>query len=156
MVWLIRKKGGAAKELTAGASALQQDFPVLSTPPNPAPERVQAVKEVQRVPLFIKVDRYKELLSYLSALKGEVSTLRQLGEVLNSAQETFVETNNAINVSLEKADKLISAVEAELGHPQGLDLDIEADSKRVEMKVSLSELKGQLEKLKSEVKAISA
>ncbi|MFH0890127.1 MAG: hypothetical protein V1836_03240 [Candidatus Aenigmatarchaeota archaeon] len=156
MVWLIRKKGGVAKELTAGTSALQQDFPVLSTPPNPMPEPATEVKEMQRVPLFIKVDRYKELLSYLGALKGEISTLKQLGDVLTSAQETFVETNSALNASLDKANKLISAVEAELGRPQGIDIDIEVDPKRTEMKISLTELKTQLDKLKSEVKAISA
>ena len=54
-----------------------------------------------------------------------------------------------------KTNKLISAVDTELGKPQGMDINTESDSKAAEMKISLNELRAQLDKLKTEVKAIS-
>ncbi|MBI4177583.1 MAG: hypothetical protein HY516_04420 [Candidatus Aenigmarchaeota archaeon] len=153
MVWFVRKK--LARDLTA------ENEQALSLYPGPehATEPVENVPEVpviREAPLFIKVDRYKEMLSYFGALKNNMETLRQLGSVLNSAQEMFKETNEALTATLEKTDKILEAMDAEMGRPQGLNIDIGIEAKRAEMKVSLNELKAQLEKLKGEVKAISA
>ncbi len=150
MVWFVRKKLDAAH--------IEPTQPMESEQVLMVPEPKPAIEPpiVRDAPLFIKVDRYKELLSYFGALKNDIETLRQLSSVLNSTQEMFMETNKAINSTLEKTDKILGALDAEMGRPQGLNIDMDIEAKRAEMKVSLNELKNQLEKLKTEVKAISA
>ncbi|MBI1972282.1 MAG: hypothetical protein HYS53_03195 [Candidatus Aenigmarchaeota archaeon] len=153
MVWFVKKKLGPVNEPGSDMEteqALMSDFSPAMAAPN------SATPPVREAPLFIKVDRYKEMLSYFGALKNDIETLKQLGNVLTSTQEMFMETNNAISATLEKTNKIIGALDAEMGRPQGLNIDMDVEAKRAEMKVSLNELKNQLDKLKSEVKAISA
>ncbi len=158
MVWFIRKKGGAAVEMPAGLqeeqALLNDALPALpAAPPVPAP--MPEMKEKREAPLFIKVDRYKELLSYLRVLRSDTETLNQLGDVLNGTQEMLIETNKALGATLNRTNKLIDSIESELGRPQRIDIDEESDSKMAEMKISLTELRSQLDKLKSQVKAVS-
>ncbi|MBI3413323.1 MAG: hypothetical protein HY051_04550 [Candidatus Aenigmarchaeota archaeon] len=153
MVWFVKKK------LSGELSPAMENEQALMTHEFPAAGPVQKPAEptpVREAPLFIKVDRYKEMLSYFGALKNDIETLKQLGSVLNSAQEMFMETNRALGATLDKTNKIIETLDAEMGRPQGLNIDLELEAKRAEMKVSLNELKAQLEKLKSEVKAISS
>lgn len=153
MVWFVKKKLGTNTmgPVEGGQALMKEGFPA----PEPVAKPVEP-PPVREAPLFIKVDRYKEMLSYFGALKNDIETLKQLGNVLNSTQEMFLETNNAITATLEKTNKIIEALDAEMGRPQGLNIDMGIEAKRAEMKVSLNELKAQLDKLKSEVKAISA
>ena len=162
MVWFVKKKTEmapeTASELVEGQTALKEELPPMPMSPLPLlsqKEELPELPEQHNAPLFIKVERYKELLSYLGALKSDIETLKQLGNVLNSAQEMFNETNKALGATLNKTNKLISAIDSELGRPQGMDIGPEPDSKMAEMKISLNELGAQLEKLKTEVKAIS-
>lgn len=152
MVWFVKKKLGtsAVGPVESGQALMKEDFTV----PEPVAKPVEP-PPIREAPLFIKVDRYKEMLSYFGALKNDIETLKQLGNVLNSTQEMFMETNNAISATLDKTNKIIEALDAEMGRPQGLNIDMSIEAKRAEMKVSLNELKAQLDKLKSEVKAIS-
>ncbi len=157
MVWFIRKKGGAIEmptNLQEGQALLNDTLPSLPAAPS-APVPIPDIKEKREAPLFIKVDRYKELLSYLRVLRSDTETLNQLGSVLNSTQEMLVETNKALGATLNRTNKLIDSIESELGRPQHIDIDEESDSKMAEMKISLTELRSQLDKLKSQVKAVS-
>ena len=156
MVWFVKKKlGTMPKEFGPSMENEQALLTEEFHPPETAPKPVEP-PPIREAPLFIKVDRYKEMLSYFGALKNDIETLKQLGNVLNSTQEMFLETNNAITATLEKTNKIIEALDAEMGRPQGLNIDMGIEAKRAEMKVSLNELKAQLDKLKSEVRAISA
>ncbi|MBI4167931.1 MAG: hypothetical protein HY515_03170 [Candidatus Aenigmarchaeota archaeon] len=153
MVWFVKKKLGTGLINTqdSGQALINEDF----TSSEPI-VKIAEPPPIREAPLFIKVDRYKEMLSYFGALKNDIETLKQLGNVLNSTQEMFMVTNNAISATLEKTNKIIDSLDAEMGRPQGLNIDMDIEAKRAEMKVSLNELKSQLDKLKSEVKAISA
>ncbi len=153
MVWFVKKKlaAGLLNTQDSGQALINEDF----TSSEPV-AKISEPPPIREAPLFIKVDRYKEMLSYFGALKNDIETLKQLGNVLNSTQEMFMATNNAISATLEKTNKIIDSLDAEMGRPQGLNIDMDIEAKRAEMKVSLNELKSQLDKLKNEVKAISA
>ncbi|MBI2084918.1 MAG: hypothetical protein HYT71_00180 [Candidatus Aenigmarchaeota archaeon] len=152
MVWFVRKKLDAAP---IEPSLSMESEQALMTP-EPMPKPVIETPPMREAPLFIKVDRYKEMLSYFGALKNDIETLRQLSSVLNSTQEMFMETNKAISSTLERTDKILESLDSEMGRPAGLNINMDAEAKRAEMKVSLNELKNQLEKLKSEVRSISS
>src|SRR3989344_1952112 len=102
MVWFVKKKLGTGLINTqdSGQTLINEDF----TPSEPT-AKIAEPPPVREAPLFIKVDRYKEMLSYFGALKNDIETLKQLGNVLNSTQEMFMETNKAIGATLEKTNK---------------------------------------------------
>ncbi len=158
MVWFIRKKEKEPEIQPMMGPVGMEDLP------KPSPHELQAesakpelveVHPRDSAPLFIKIDRYKELLSYLHLLRLEITNLKDLMGVLKTTQEMLKDTNDALGLTIEKTDVYLSSMDSELLKPRGLDIDIEEDSKRMEMRMTLEELNIHLEKLRQEVRSIS-
>ncbi len=156
MVWFIRKKEKEPEGLPT--------MPPVEPIPTPSPHDLRAeeidpqmveVHARDSAPLFVKIDRYKELLSYLHLLRLGMTNLKDLMGVLKTTQEMLKETNSAVELTIEKTDAYLSSMDSELLKPKGLDIDIEDDSKRMEMRMTLEELNIHLEKLRQEVRSIS-
>lgn len=158
MVWFIRKK---EKEPETQPIMEPVEMGAL---PKPSQHELQAeaakpelveVHARDSAPLFIRIDRYKELLSYLHLLRLEMTNLKDLMGVLKTTQEMLKETNDALSLTIEKTDVYLSSMDSELLKPRGLDIDVEESSKRMEMRMTLEELNIHLEKLREEVRSIS-
>lgn len=157
MVWFIRKK---EKEPEIQPIMEPVENPDLKPSPNELraeaarPELVE-VHARDSAPLFVKIDRYKELLSYLHLLRLGMTNLKDLMCVLKTTQEMLKETNGALELTIEKTNAYLSSMDTELLKPRGIDIDIEEDSRRTEMRMTLEELNIHLEKLRQEVRSIS-
>ncbi len=70
-------------------------------------------------PLFVKVDRYKEIIEDMNALKGVLSNTIELIEVRKGIEQLKADTDAVIDQHLESLSHFLSELDKEFVRPPG-------------------------------------
>lgn len=140
----------------------ESDVPVWNTPrqeyaePQPKkwePEPQEDVNQPSYAPLFVKIDRYRSILSALGSIKGAVGLVRNSFSALNELERARGQTMTLIQSALEKIDKKLDALDKELIRPTGFNTQASPEDYQDVHNVTatVSDLKGQIQQLRNEL-----
>lgn len=121
--------------------ALQDDYSDYQ------PERKQ---DATAAPLFVKVDKYKEVLTGIQEMKIFLSGLKQIFTVMNEIEEMRIQSINVLRATMQRLEKSVVEIDSGLLRPKGVDMrtltQAEPDMHRIED--SLTDLQTQIKDLK--------
>jgi hypothetical protein len=119
----------------------------------------EKMEEETQVPLFVKLDKYKTIVSSLMQLKTLLISLRNSLIGLEQIEKTRVETFNAIIKNLDKINEKISTLEKEVVKPIGFSIGAPiptyAQYEEIQsIQTSIANLKAQIEQLKAQLDSL--
>jgi len=119
----------------------------------PAHERKRVHHATTGAPLFVKVEKYSDIIESIQEMKSFVSGVKQLFAVLYELETVRNDALKIMRNAVQRLDKSVSEIDAELLRPQGLDLGKhETGTAEVgEIEDSLSDLQRQLAVLRKEL-----
>lgn len=133
-------------------------LPAAPSPPRrPAPPAEKIAEEEGKVPpLFIRVDKYKEVIQNLQRLKSYSLSLRDALDALNDIEKELKTGIELIQKALDDFNAIISLLDAKLirltvGEEEGA--EIEAPE---HMEMYIKGVYEQIQKIRDDLRAISA
>ncbi len=120
-------------------------------------------------PLFVKIDRYRQILNTLGYLKTAMIMIKNSFITLNELEKAREETFSLINEAIEKIDSKISGLDSELIRPAGFH-DNSTPAEKMEkiekstsmdyqdaetVEATVADLKGQIDQLKAELERMA-
>ena len=119
----------------------------------------QEVKEPERpafAPLFVKIDRYRQILSAIGYLKTSMIMIKNSLMTLTELDKARDETIKLVKDAAAKLENRISSLDQELIRPSGYHEIAEPEYQDVEtVEATVADLKGQIEQLRSELQTMS-
>ena len=151
------------EETSSKIAKPSQELPNISTispTQNVTEEKVkeEKIEEVQ-VPLFVKIDKYKTIVSSLMHLKTLLISLKNSLIALEQIEKMRIETFNAIMKNLDKINEKVSALEKEVVKPIGFSFGtpiapLSSYEELQSVQASIASLKAQIEQLKAELESV--
>ncbi len=143
--------------------------PIIHDMPRPMPRQLpaQPVKKqeppaeekVNRpafAPLFVKIDRYRNILNALGQLRTSVVMIRNSFSTLNELEKARLETLKLIEEAVGKVETKLSSLDTELLRPTSAHMDVTPEYQDVEtVQATVADLKGQISQLKTELEQLS-
>ncbi|MBI5355579.1 MAG: hypothetical protein HZB68_03950 [Candidatus Aenigmarchaeota archaeon] len=153
MVFLSRKK--EAQEIKKAIEGQEPtDMPPMPESPAipiPAPPRQQP----QAAPLFVKIDRYNEVLAKLEKSKEEIKSLAALLTLLMSIEETRKSTEVTIKNHIASLTDILISLDEEFVQPQEAEgLVREKREVKSDVERYVNDLQRELKNLRSELSKI--
>jgi hypothetical protein len=104
-------------------------------------------------PLFVKIDRYRNLITSLGAIKSGINLLRTSLTTLNELDKARQQNMLIIQGTIEKIEKRIQALDKELVRPSGFSAPSSPEDYQDVHSVgaTIADLRGQIQQLKSEL-----
>lgn len=121
------------------------------------PEETRKIEMVRlgKAPLFIKLERYEEVLSMTQELKSILVLLKDSLSVLDENEKIRSEAVKMIRENIENFEEKVASLDSILLKPSEKREISEVKSQRTEeVKDSLSALKSQIDKLKEELESL--
>lgn len=118
--------------------------------------KIEEPKKPSFAPLFVKIDRYKTVLNLLGEIKEGIILLKNSLTVQKQVEDLLDENKSIVNGVIEKLEKRILSLDSEFLRPS--DYEERSFQPRYEpgtLENVMSDLKTQLETLKSELKKMS-
>jgi hypothetical protein len=147
-------------DLISQSSQAHLDLPQITQEQEIKYEKPKEEKpeEETRVPLFIKLEKYKTIVSSLMQLKTLLISLKNSLMALEQIEKTRMETFSVIIKNLEKMSEKLSLLEKELVKPFGFPFGIpEITYSPIEemqsVQASVASLKAQIDQLKAELES---
>jgi hypothetical protein len=104
-------------------------------------------------PLFVKVDKYKELLHGVNEIRAYLSSTKQVFTILQDIETIRSDALKVLRATLQRMEKSVVEVDSELLRPRGAEFPDEP-SEVTHMETSLNELQKQLVDLKRELQQL--
>jgi len=143
-------------------------------PEIPAAERIPEQKIVERVPeihreevqeevkekqsfapLFVKIDRYRQILNTMNYLKNTMNMIKNTFSILNELEKIRMENLRLIQDTIEKADKKILHLDSEFMRPSGFIEEMPELTDVESLEATLVDLREQINQLKAELQSLS-
>jgi len=102
-------------------------------------------------PLFVKIDRYRNILKSLGELKTTLSLMRNSFAVLDQMEQLKIENMKLIMNALDKVEKKLIALDAEFLRPSGFHDEMSEQYEAESLQGVVSDLQSQIQQLKSEI-----
>jgi len=135
------KKKDVGKEEVEKIKEETKDFPKV--------EETKIEKEEYSIPLFVKIERYEEILSVLNELKVLIRDVSNAISMLNEIEKMRNENLAVIQRSFEKLKEKIEYFDSKFKKPRILKENI-PKQEISSIEESLNKLKSELEKMKFE------
>lgn len=119
-------------------------------------EQLPQEEEQRDAPLFVKVDKYKDLIDLIREMKEFASGLKQTFAVINEAEALRNDALKIMRTTVQRLDKALNEMDTELVRPRGIDLD-RTYSGGTEMRYiesSLTDLQRQLSVLRKDLQEL--
>jgi hypothetical protein len=121
-------------------------------------QKEEKVEEETQVPLFVKLDKYKTIVSSLMHLKTLLISLRNSLIALEQIEKTRAETFNVIIKNLEKMNEKLSLLEKEVVKPVSFSFGMPTApyapiEEMQSVQASIASLKAQIDQLKAELES---
>ena len=114
------------------------------------PSRVE--EKASFAPLFVKLDRYRQILGTMNYLKNTMNMVKNTFSILNELEKIRMENLKLIQETIEKADKKIMTLDSEFMRPSGFTDEIPEFADVESLEATLVDLRDQVGQLKSELK----
>ena len=127
------------------------EFPGLLPSPEPT---FQEVKRDISAPLFVKVEKYREIISGVQEMKIFISGVRQLFNILNDLESVRGDAIKIMRATLQRLEKGVLEIDTELLRPRGLLAEARGEeashieSSLEELQKNLADLRRELEEIK--------
>lgn len=156
----IKKGVEGAEEVPAPPFRFQEpQAPFVAEAPAPRPARQFQPPHIQRqaeppsaAPLFVKIDKYREVLQKLDRSKEEIKSLALLLSLLAELEDSRKKTEDAIKDHISAITDLLISLDDEFVQPEATEGYVR-DRREVQTEVEryVSELKRELKYLKEEL-----
>ncbi|MEM5875269.1 MAG: hypothetical protein QXW01_00425 [Candidatus Aenigmatarchaeota archaeon] len=104
------------------------------------------------VPLFVKIDKYRNIVSSLMQIKTYLITLKNTIVAIEQLERARVESLSALSKTIEKINEKITELENNLVKPIGFSFGVpETVEELSTVHSAISSLKSQIEELKAEL-----
>ena len=124
------------------------------------PEQVEAeempIEREAGAPLFVKVDKYREVLRSLQEMKLFVGGVKQTFTVLHEIESIRADALNIMRATVQRLEKSLTQVDTDLLRPKGISLREMgvADTEVRHLEESLTDLQKQLAGLRQELQGL--
>jgi len=108
-------------------------------------------KQESVAPIFVKVEKYKEVLEELQEIKSYIGTIKQLFLMMSELEATRSDAMNIMKASVQRLEKAISEVDTELLRPVGYEAFPHGEIEIRHIEDSLINLQRQLSTLRQEL-----
>jgi len=151
-----RKKKGESKELPVELPPLSLlDQPQLTMEPPQAPPVKRREPEKPTVaPLFVKMDRYRQILTTIGNLKTALMIVKNSLATLRQIEKVRDDTFNIVTDIIEKMDDRLIELDNNLLRPAGFheSEDVSPEHQDIRsIEATVADLQGQIEQLKGEL-----
>ncbi|MEM7821626.1 MAG: hypothetical protein QXX38_02330 [Candidatus Aenigmatarchaeota archaeon] len=107
-------------------------------------------------PLFVKLERYKQILDMLAEIKTTISTIRTLISLLNEVDRVRKESFEVVGNAVEKLEKKLIALDSEFLRPKEFKEESTIETHGTEgLESVISNLKNEVDQLRAELENIS-
>ena len=136
---------------------MDEEKPFAALPPLPPPRpREYDARPEQSAPLFVKVEKYREVISSLQEMKLFVAGVKDIFTVMQEIESIRGEALNVMKVTVQRLEKAVVEMDSELLRPRGVNVSPfpqgEAEVKHIES--SLTELQKQLLELRQDLQGM--
>jgi len=127
--------------------------------PRPMPKEMPVMKRQEPAPdrpafapLFVKIDRYRNILSAMGQIRTSIAMIRNSFATLNELERARLETLKLIEEAVNKVEAKISSLDSELLRPTGALPEAMPEYHDVEtVQATVADLQGQIKEMKSEL-----
>jgi hypothetical protein len=128
--------------------------------PNDIPEMIKDLDKglVKPPPLFIKIDKYREVISNIEKMKSFALSLRDTLDVLTDIEKEIQHGLRLAHNALDKFNTLINHMDKKMTHVQTIEKDIPKPEKEIEeeeLDDFVKDLYNQMERIRGELNVIS-
>ncbi|HLC77251.1 MAG TPA: hypothetical protein VJH04_03545 [archaeon] len=138
-----KDKGRDVKEIKKMMDEHEEEMPEM-----PAVERETGA------PLFVKVDKYRDIIKTIQELKLFVASTKQVFDVLQEADNLRADALNVLRATVQRLERSILEIDAELLRPHGVGITETKSDEVGHLESSLEELQKQLLDLKRELQGM--
>ena len=133
-----------------------KDLMLEDEPPEPRREEIPTERS-EGAPLFVKVEKYHELITTIHELKLFLASTKQIFTLVNEIESVRTDAHNVLRATLQRLERSVTEMDAGLLRPKGLDTHYEShESSDVNhIETSLNDLHKQLMELKREFQTLS-
>lgn len=113
------------------------------------------VEEHREAPLFVKVEKYRDIITAINEMKGFVSGIKQLYSVIHETENVRADALKILRNSVQRLEKNIFELDSELLRPRGFVTETkETETEISHIEGSLTDLQRQLVVLKKELQEL--
>ncbi|MBI4174625.1 MAG: hypothetical protein HY517_03195 [Candidatus Aenigmarchaeota archaeon] len=143
------------RELSEIKDVLEEEEMPAAMPAAPSPSPLVRMKEKESAaPLFVKVDKYRDIITSIQEMKLYVSSTKQVFSVLQEIESMRSDALNVLRATLQRLERSVIEMDAELLRPQGVSITAQESSEVTHIESSLGELQKQLLDLKRELQGM--
>jgi prefoldin subunit 5 len=108
-------------------------------------------------PLFIKLDKYRDVLVSLGHIKATIVALKNSFDMLQDLDSARAQTTEVMQKAIQKVEARVATLDQELVKPKGFrETSVPKDYEEVEtVEATIADLKGQIESLREELQQLS-
>jgi len=146
----LKKEGFSAEEIDKGLTgALGEEVSE-----EVKPEEVE-VKKPAFAPLFVKLDRYRQILYLLNELRTTMVAIKNAFSILAEVDRLREENSKLIKSAIDKVDKRLTSLDSEFLRPSGFEEEFPSETYSAEsLEGVVGDLKGQVDQLKTELESM--
>jgi len=142
-----------ARPIPMMQSAMPEQMPTKVILPQPARQE-QEEEKPSFAPLFVKIDRYRQILSTINNLRNTLMLLKNNFMILNELEKLKEDNMSLIKETLEKMEKRMSSLDTQFMRPSGFMEDTE-NVQDLGTDATLADLSGQVEDLRAQLQSLS-
>src|SRR3989338_9697410 len=147
------------REISEIKDVMRDDYEEMPAPVSAtvqaSPSPLVRMKEKESsAPLFVKVDKYRDIITSIHEMKLYVSSTKQVFSVLQEIESLRADTLNVLRATMQRLERSVIEMDSELLRPQGVTITEEKSSEVTHIESSLTDLRKQLLDLKRELQGM--
>ncbi|MFH0832512.1 MAG: hypothetical protein V1900_02210 [Candidatus Aenigmatarchaeota archaeon] len=111
-------------------------------------------REESAAPLFVKVEKYREILNDIQEMKVFVSGLKQLFNIIHELETVRSDALNILRTTTQRLEKSIIEIDSALLRPRGLEIEPHGEAEVSHIEDSLQDLQRQLSLLRKDLQGL--
>lgn len=152
MVFFRKKPSEERVEDIKDIAKLVEEKPLPELPPHPQEERME---RKQFAPLFVKIERYRAVLSLLNDVKATLFMIKNALEIQKQLESLKDANHTVIESAIAKVEDKITALDNEFTRPPGYEEAQLPLSQQTDLDRALDDLKKRIDDLRVELKSIA-
>lgn len=152
MAFWSKKKKEKKEDIEAVKQAVSQPDVVPESMDMPKIELGKLPERPRFAPLFVKIDRYQEVLKTIEDLKSMLLNARDILNVMQQLDKIKQESESLLQKNIQEVVKSIAALDSEFVRPKGVGMEETMPSFKAEKVESyVGELERELQHLRSQL-----